>query len=92
MIKVVFNVAAEIILTVKLPSENNRGKRSAGEFPEEIDIEIPVNTDHVTLSLRRNDHISNRVPVTVQRHGKIIPQHLVENQVRLYSGNRNLSV
>ena len=68
-------------IDVKISQNAFRRKRSADEFPDDMDIELPVGESHVSIALHRNYHISNKVPVTVERHGKIVRQLIQDTQV-----------
>ena len=68
-------------ISIKTSQNAFRRKRSADEFPDDMDIELPVGESHVSIALHRNYHISNKVPVTVERHGKIVRQRIEDTQV-----------
>ena len=74
----------EIQITVRIPQDAYRWKRSTDEFPEDMDIDLSVGESHVTIALHRNYHISSQVPVTVERNGKIVRQFIKETQVFIY--------
>ena len=46
-----------------------------------MNIELPVGDSQVSIALHRNYHISNKVPVTVEKHGKIVRQLIEDTQV-----------
>ena len=69
------------INVIKTSQNGFRPKRSADGFPDDMDIELPVGEDHVSIALHRHYGINNKVPVTVERHGKIIPQTIEDTQV-----------
>ena len=78
----------EVHINVIKTSQNGfRPKRSADDFPDDMDIELPVGKDHVSIALHRHYGINNKVPVTVERHGKIIPQTIEDTQVIMFFVN-----
>ena len=76
-------------ITLKVHYDTARVKRSTENvFPENLDVQIPVVFNHVTLSLRKNGRITHHMPVTVERNGKIIYHKLPKTQVGVfYKGN-----
>ena len=73
---------------IKLKVHHGRacGKSSLeNAFPENLDVEIPVISDNVTLSLRKNDRITHYMPVTVERNGNIIYHKLPKSQVGVFN-------
>ena len=76
----------EVQISINVHPDDRR-KRSADEFPDDMDIDLPVEGSHVTLALHRNKRISSQVPVTVQRNGRIVYQYLKDTQVSLQPPN-----
>ena len=74
----------DIRINVQVKDYGKRQKRSTDEFPDDMDIDLPLDGSHVTLSLHRNKRINTRVPVTVQRDGRIVYQFLKQSQVSIH--------
>ena len=74
----------DIRINVQVKDYGKRPKRSTDEFPDDMDIDLPLDGSHMTLSLHRNKRINTRVPVTVQRDGRIVYQSLKQSQVSIH--------
>ena len=73
--EVLFSLSGKLVVIQPSVQESHQLKGSDG-LPSEFVVHLPLKERNITLLLQRNYQINWRVPVTVERYGKIIDHQI----------------